>query len=192
MDLSLTNRPKNRCDLPSDAGTVTEESRDLRSHLEVVDQVFTQLQFDRIYMEQNQQDTGTPQSDDQVKAPLILHVDDDVDLVDAVTSRFKASGFRVASALDGISGMHAALVHPADAIILDYDMPNGRGDKVIELLKANENTCKVPIVILTAVHKRSLKRRLLAQGADVFMTKPFDFEELENTVAQLIESKNEQ
>lgn len=46
----------------------------------------------------------------------LLHIDDDEDLVDAVTSRFKASGFRVAFALDGVAGVQVALMYPADAI----------------------------------------------------------------------------
>ena len=84
--------------------------------------------------------------------------------------------------------MESALVYPADAIILDYDMPNGRGDTVIDLLKGNESTREIPIVVLTAVHKKGLKRELLSRGADVFMTKPFEFSELQSTVSELIAS----
>lgn len=119
------------------------------------------------------------------KKPLILHVDDDVDLVDAVTSRLGASGFRVASATDGMAGVQSAMIFPVSAIILDFDMPNGRGDTVIELLKANEKTKDVPIVVLTAVHTKGLKRELLNKGANVFMTKPFEYAELEKVVKEL-------
>lgn len=123
-----------------------------------------------------------------VNTPLVLHVDDDPDLVDAVTSRFRASGFRVASALDGVTGMKTAMMYSANAIILDYDMPNGRGDTVIDLLKANDKTKDIPIVVLTAVHKKGLKRELLNKGADKFMTKPFEFDQLKSTVSSLIGS----
>jgi CheY-like chemotaxis protein len=118
--------------------------------------------------------------------PLVLHVDDDVDLVDAVTSRLGASGFRVASAIDGMSGIQSAMIFPVRAIILDYDMPNGRGDTVIDLLKANSKTQDIPIVVLTAVHKKGLKRELLNKGANAFMTKPFNYLDLEQTIKGLI------
>ena len=153
----------------------------------VIDRVFTRIQFDKFVLE-NAHKPKTPHiKPTEAKKPLVLHVDDDQDLVDAVTSRFKANGFRVASALDGITGIQEALIHPADAIVLDYDMPNGRGDIVIELLKGNDKTKNIPIVVLTAVHKKGLKRELLSKGADVFMTKPFEFDELQSTVSDLID-----
>ena len=117
---------------------------------------------------------------------MVLHIDDDVDLVDAVTARFGAAGYRVASALDGRSGFEAALRGPTHAIVLDYDMPNGRGDTVIRNLKQNSQTRHIPIVVLTAVHENGLARRLLNEGADRFMTKPFEFSELHETVKALI------
>ena len=154
--------------------------------VDVIDRVFTQVGFDKFFLD----DSHTPGMPHMLAqesiAPLVLHVDDDQDLVDAVTSRFQAAGFRVACALDGVSGVQAALAHPADAIVLDYDMPNGRGDIVIDLLKGNDRTKDIPIVVLTAVHKKGLKRQLLNRGADVFMTKPFNFEELQATVSDLI------
>lgn len=122
--------------------------------------------------------------------PLVLHVDDDADLVNAVTARFGAAGYRVASALDGRSGIEAAQMNPASAIVLDYDMPNGRGDSVIESLRSKSSTRDIPIVVLTAVHEKGLERRLLNQGADRFMTKPFEFSELQETVATLIDSRS--
>jgi len=169
----------------SNESTTTKEAESTTKR-NVIDRVFTQVGFDQFFLD----DSHTPRTPHilvkKSSAPLVLHVDDDQDLVDAVTSRFQASGFRVASALDGVSGVQEALSHPADAIILDYDMPNGRGDVVIDLLKGNDKTKNIPIVILTAVHKKGLKRELLSKGADVFMTKPFDFEELQATVTDLI------
>jgi CheY-like chemotaxis protein len=123
-------------------------------------------------------------------SPLVLHVDDDADLVNAVSARFGAAGYRVASALDGRSGIEAAQMNPASAIVLDYDMPNGRGDTVIKSLRSQSSTRDIPIVVLTAVHEKGLDRRLLNQGADRFMTKPFEFSELQETVATLIDSRS--
>ncbi len=172
--------------------SVTEDKiDDSRKKLNVVDRVFTEIGFDRLFLD-NQTPSKKPHfRAKDVDTPLVLHVDDDIDLVDAVTSRLGASGFRVASALDGVTGMQSALLYPASAIILDYDMPNGRGDTVIDLLKANSNTKHIPIIVLTAVHKKGLKRSLLNKGADVFMTKPFEFDELHATITRLLDQSNE-
>jgi CheY-like chemotaxis protein len=121
--------------------------------------------------------------------PLVLHIDDDADLVDALTVRLTASGYRVASALDGVAGMATALVNPARVIILDYDMPNARGDVVIDRLKNDARTKHVPVIVLTAVHENDLKRKMIAKGASEFMTKPFEFETLDGVIARLIESQ---
>jgi CheY-like chemotaxis protein len=161
-----------------------------RKTIRVIDNVFTQVGFDKCFLDNPQPPRRPHIKTQEVEMPLILHDDDDVDLVDAVTSRLKANGYRVACALDGISGVQAALLYPADAIILDYDMPNGRADTVIDLLKANDRTKDIPIVVLTAIQKKSLKRELLSKGADMFMTKPFDFEELQENVTSLIDTKN--
>ena len=162
------------------------EPKEATMKVDVIDRVFTQVGFDKFFLDDSHAPRTPHMFAQESLAPLVLHVDDDQDLVDAVTSRFHAAGYRVASALDGVSGVQAALAHPADAIILDYDMPNGRGDIVIDLLKGNDKTKDIPIVVLTAVHKKGLKRELLSKGANVFMTKPFDFAELQATVSELI------
>ena len=161
-----------------------------RQILKAIDGVFSPEGFRQCFIDTPHSPIKPNLKTQESQMPLILHIDDDVDLVDAVTARFRASGYRVACALDGISGMQSALVHPADAVVLDYDMPNGRGDVVIDLMKHNERTKDIPIVVLTAVHKKGLKRELLNRGADVFMTKPFEFNVLQKTVADLIESRN--
>ena len=120
-------------------------------------------------------------------APLILHVDDDVDLVDALSCRLASFGYRTASALDGVSGVEAASRQSVSAVILDYDMPNGRGDVVIKKLRANEKTKDIPIIVLTAVEQKDLARKLLSQGADVFMTKQSKFTTLQVVLKKLLE-----
>ena len=164
-----------------------ETSADMNHNREAIDSVFTILGFEKCFLDDSHSPIKPNIRVRTKSAPLILHVDDDVDLVDAVTSRLAAAGYRVASALDGVSGMQEALRHPASAIILDYDMPNGRGDVVIDLLKSNERTKDIPIVVLTAVQQKSLKRTLLNKGADVFMNKPFEFAELQAVIASLLE-----
>lgn len=166
--------------------TTTDKRGTSNDDRRAIDSVFTGLGFDVCFLDDSHLTKKPNLKTKTLNQPRVLHIDDDSDLVDAVTSRLKASGYRVSCALDGVTGMQTALLYGADAIILDYDMPNGRGDAVIDLLKANDRTSDIPIVVLTAIDKKSIRRRLLSKGADVFMTKPFDYEELQSTVADLI------
>jgi len=188
MTISPTQTPSRSLNQQASTDTLAEP----RTKIRVIDSVFTQVGFDKFFLDQPQPTRKPHLRAEEVTMPLILHVDDDVDLVDAVTSRLKANGFRIACALDGVSGVQAALLYPADAIILDYDMPNGRADVVIDLLKGNERTKNIPIVVLTAMQNKTLKRELMSKGADAYMTKPFDFDELQATVTGLIASNDEQ
>ena len=124
-------------------------------------------------------------------APLILHVDDDVDVVDAVTTRLAAFGYRTASAHDGMSGVNEALRQSVNAIILDYDMPNGRGDVVIDLLRANEKTKDTPIIVLTAVEQKNLARQLLNRGANAFMLKQSKLSSLQAILKTLLDGEDD-
>ena len=177
--------------LTGSTGTTTDKRSMTNDNRRSVDSVFAGLGFDVCFLDDAHTKKKPNLKTKNMKAPRVLHIDDDSDLVDAVTSRLKASGYRVSCALDGMTGMQSALLYGADAIILDYDMPNGRGDAVIDLLKANQNTNNIPIVVLTAIEKKNLKRNLLAKGADVFMTKPFEYEELQSTIADLIAQDND-
>lgn len=161
-------------------------TRRTTGHRVLLDQVFSSAGFKLFLLEGAERPPKPKMKIQDLRNPMVLHVDDDEDLLDAVTTRLKASGYRVASALDGETGVKSALLYPTDVIVLDYDMPNGKGDAIIDLLKGNCHTCNIPIIILTAVHKRGLKRDLLSRGADAFMTKPFDFEALESTIADLV------
>ena len=173
---------KTQTEVEAQIGTLTLPN----ANRQAIDSVFTMLGFEECFLDESHSAKKSNLPTQPKTAPLILHVDDDVDLVDAVTSRLAAAGYRVASALDGVSGMQEALRYPADAVILDYDMPNGRGDVVIDLLKANKRTKDIPIIVLTAVQQKHLKRKLLNQGADVFMTKPFEFAELQMVLKDLL------
>ena len=167
-------------------GTSTHQRNAVTDNQRAIDSVFTGLGFDVCFLDDAHPFKMPNLKMHSLKKPRVLHIDDDSDLVDAVTSRLKASGYRVSCALDGVTGMETALLYGADAIILDYDMPNGRGDAVIDLLKDNDQTSDIPIVVLTAVEKKDLKREMLSKGADEFMTKPFEYSELQSTIADLI------
>ena len=137
----------------------------------------TKFRFDGPQMK-----TGPKTPAAEFQNAIVLHVDDDVDLVDAVSTRLGVLGFQVESALDGLSGLESALTCNADCIILDYDLPDQSGDQVIQSLKSHRQTAEIPIIVLTALNKKSLRRRMLSMGANKFLTKPFNISELQNAI----------
>lgn len=91
------------------------------------------------------------------------------------------------NAYDGREGFHKAFMQPASAIILDYQMPNGRGDYVLRRLKETPVTRDIPVIVLTGRKEASIRRMMLNLGADAFLTKPVEFEHLLDEVLRRIE-----
>jgi two-component system alkaline phosphatase synthesis response regulator PhoP len=108
----------------------------------------------------------------------ILIVDDEPDLVETVRYPLEMEGYQVLVAYNGEEGLNQARKDSPDLIILDLMLPKLDGYKVCRLLKFDERYKHIPILMLTA--KTQEKDRLLGKetGADEYMTKPFDIDQL--------------
>ena len=109
--------------------------------------------------------------------PLLLFVDDNKDLR-AYVSRTLQLDFTIVTAVDGEEGIRIAVEQVPDIIVSDLVMPKKDGIELCAALKADERTDHIPIVLLTA--KATVESRLqgLRTGADDYLTKPFNAEEL--------------
>ena len=116
----------------------------------------------------------------------ILLIDDDADILAVLRANFETHGHRVVSTLDPRSAVHLAQHTPADAVVLDLMMPGITGWDVLDLLRKNAETQNVPVVILSACADVSERVRGLRSGADDFVVKPFNPEELVARVEGLI------
>jgi response regulator RpfG family c-di-GMP phosphodiesterase len=117
-------------------------------------------------------------SRERVHMPWILCIDDDFDYSDALKIRFDEYGVAVARAANGMSGYRMAFSTPASAILLDYQMPNGQGDYILDRLKSNPITRDLPVFMITGVKDKMLERRVMAMGAAGYLLKPVDFNNL--------------
>ncbi len=108
----------------------------------------------------------------------ILIVDDEVDLVETVSFPLEMEGFNVLVSYNGEDALKQARKENPDLIILDLMLPKLDGYKVCRLLKFDERYKHIPILMLTA--KTQEKDKLLGKetGADEYITKPFDMDEL--------------
>lgn len=110
--------------------------------------------------------------------PWVLAIDDDCEYVESLRHRLEAAGLSLVTASSGLEGFQMAFRHPASAILLDFNMPNGQGDYVLGRLKKNPVTMDIPVIVVTGNRDRTLERRMLNLGAAKFFSKPVEFEDL--------------
>ncbi len=116
----------------------------------------------------------------------ILLVDDEPDLLESLSIRFKASGYNVLTAVDGLDALQKARTLSPDLIILDLMLPKMDGYKVARLLKFDNRYSHIPILILSARGQDLDKEMGKNAGADDYMVKPFVSVDLISRVERLL------
>lgn len=107
--------------------------------------------------------------------PLLLVVDDEAGILRLMKLELSSQGFRVITAPDGEQAVKLAEDHRPDAVLLDVMMPGLSGLEVMRRLRERSN---LPIILVTAKDKDSDKVRGLELGADDYIVKPFNPDEL--------------
>jgi diguanylate cyclase (GGDEF)-like protein len=108
----------------------------------------------------------------------ILVVDDDPDILQFVEMNLDMEGFDTQTAESGRVALEVARERPPDLILLDVMMPELDGLTVLRRLRSSPATASIPVVLLTAKALAEDRVRGLDLGADDYITKPFDIEEL--------------
>jgi DNA-binding response OmpR family regulator len=111
-------------------------------------------------------------------APRVLCIEDDREFARALQFRLESRGISVLHAATGLDGFCTAVGESADAILLDYQLPNGCGHFILQQLKENLATSHIPVIVISGTKDRALEYTLVNVGAVRFFQKPFDFEEL--------------
>jgi len=115
----------------------------------------------------------------------ILLVEDEENLHEALKLNLVMEGYSITSAFDGTAALKSIANEYFDLIILDIMLPEIDGISIIETVRVNAN--EVPILILSAKNASADRVLGLKKGADDYLTKPFNLEELLLRVAKLIE-----
>ncbi|OUS01578.1 hypothetical protein A9Q86_07330 [Flavobacteriales bacterium 33_180_T64] len=116
---------------------------------------------------------------------IILIIDDNKDILDLLHSSLK-NHYTVIKAVNGNDGVKKAIETIPDIIISDVMMPEKNGFELCQILKNDEKTSHIPIILLTAKASEQDRIRGLSNGADAFITKPFNKAELFVRIHELI------
>jgi two-component system copper resistance phosphate regulon response regulator CusR len=114
----------------------------------------------------------------------ILIIEDDQSLLENTQTQFAKAGFGVDKAATAEEGLSLLEVNEYDSIVLDINLPDGNGFEICEKVRKQENT--TPIIIMTARDAVSDKIKGLDLGADDYVLKPVDSQELIARVKALI------
>jgi CheY-like chemotaxis protein len=104
----------------------------------------------------------------------VLVIDDEPAIRNVLRASLEAFGFEVVLADDGLRGIGVARRQRPDAIVLDLMMPVMDGHTVLDILRADEKTRYLPVVVLSALTQQAVQDRCRSQGVAAFLAKPFD------------------
>lgn len=108
----------------------------------------------------------------------LLIVEDDIDVAEMLTAYFRTQGYEVLAVNWGEDAIQTCRSARPDLVILDIRLPDINGFEVAKRLRSYQRTQEIPIIFLTEKRDRADRMRGLELGADDYITKPFDIQEL--------------
>ena len=118
----------------------------------------------------------------EAPSPRLLFVEDDIDLRDELSEYLRGCGYRV-QGVGSVQAAEAALAESFDLLLLDINLPDGSG---LELCRRLRPYLRAGIVMCTGRDEKALRIGGLKGGADAYLVKPVDPEELEATLASVL------
>lgn len=122
--------------------------------------------------------------------PKILIIDDDESIRESTMDLLEVCGYEVDSAENGLAGIKKVGIFNPDLIVCDIAMPDLNGYAVLNELSKNEKTASIPFIFLTAKSEISDIRKGMQKGADDYIPKPFEPEELLKSIDLRLKKKN--
>lgn len=123
------------------------------------------------------------------KGKLVLVVDDSLTVRSLVKKSLEDAGFRVIEAENGKAGLRCLAHNRPDLILSDIDMPEMNGEEFCKAVHADPLTGSIPFVVMSTNNQRPLMRRMLQLGADAYIVKPFNMDQLVITVEKLLSDR---
>jgi two-component system, OmpR family, alkaline phosphatase synthesis response regulator PhoP len=118
----------------------------------------------------------------------VLLVDDEPSIVKVVGKRLEVAGYEVATAMDGQAALDRVRSEQPNLIILDLMLPKLNGYEVCTMLKQDTRYQQIPIMMFTAKAQAKDEQLGMECGANAYLRKPFQAQELLETVRSLLNS----
>ena len=112
----------------------------------------------------------------------VVLIEDSKVLATALTGALKIEGVETFWAADGVTGVSLVKKHKPDLVLLDLMLPKLSGFDVCKLLKTDNATWRIPVLIVSALSDVDSRERATESGADYFIPKPYD---LVSTLAEI-------
>jgi CheY-like chemotaxis protein len=119
---------------------------------------------------------------------VILVVEDQPELRMSIQMTLELAGYRVFTAGTGITALETLQLQPVDLIVSDIGMPQLDGYELCRLIRADRRWCKIPLLFLTAHSAEEDMRYAKALGADDYLLKPIEPEDLLAAVGSYLEA----
>lgn len=152
------------------------------SCVEILDRVFDIL---GVEMEQREAKPSTDPTEVD-SSPWVLTIEDDEDVAFSLRRRLQGIGITAVNSNEGADGYRYAFMSAPSAIILDYELPGGDGAYVMRRLKESPVTADIPVVVLTGRKEGYIERQMRSMGASAFFTKPIHWEQIQETLTDLV------
>jgi two-component system, OmpR family, alkaline phosphatase synthesis response regulator PhoP len=119
----------------------------------------------------------------------ILFADDEADLIETLRFPLELEGYEVLVSNNGEDALEKAHQENPDLILLDIMLPKMDGYKICRLLKFDKKYKHIPILMLTARTQEKDKETAMEMGADEYITKPFEIDEVIKIIKSYLDKK---
>ena len=133
--------------------------------------------------------SSVPRPPNEVRHRLILIVEDHPDTQSAVAELLIERGWNVALASDGDIALHSMRENRPELVCLDLNLPNISGYDVCEAMRSDPLLKDIPVLMTSARVTLDVRANSIEAGADVYLAKPFDFDDLAARIEELVASR---
>lgn len=123
------------------------------------------------------------------QTPVILIADDDIDIRRILRTHLSSMKCEIIEAVDGEKTLEQVILHKPDLVVLDVMMPELNGWEICKYIKTHDEYAHTGVVILTAIGSTVNELTSPIYGADEYVDKPFDFDELEFKIRKVLSEK---
>ena len=122
----------------------------------------------------------------------ILVIEDDHNLREGLVLFLEMRGYRTLSTPNGATGLEMIRRHLPDVIVMNLQMPGADGLEVLHAVRSESELARTPVIFITADHTPSVRQQAMVAGADAYLMKPFNTENLAETISQLLQESKQQ